>query len=106
MQNTNLRHLHLFGIRLTNEVCFDILSQIASFDLEEIQLQLRERSPNDLRTVDWNQVAEVLTQPRFMKLRKVSLGLRCCGRYPTDYKGLIRQQMSCLGNILDLAVWC
>ena len=106
MQNTNLRGLHLYGLDVTNEVCFDIVSQIASFDLEVIEFNLSTRSPNSVLTVDWNQVARVLTQPRFMKLREVRLNLQCIGRHYHDgTEGLIRQQMSRLGNILDLSVW-
>ena len=109
-QNTNLRHLRLSHLNLTNEVCLDIVSQITSFDLETIELNLSAWPHIDVEKVPWNQIAQILTQRRFMKLRKVRLHVKCCR--VTDFQTCfcigwldrIRPQLLGLGRMLDLSM--
>jgi len=103
-QNTRLRYLDVSGICGAN--LLDILSQITSFDLETIHFGLFGCETANVEMVEWNQVAQVLTQPRFAKLQKVTLsleshtgGLDSCAGW-VDY---IRTRMSILSNILHVS---
>ena len=104
--NVNLRHLRVEG--LGGKTLLNNLSRIASFDLETIYFEVI----NDGAVVKWDQLAQVLTQDRFVKLQKVHFDVICpvCSANPYDCPGPgwvdhIRQQMSILGDVLDVSVF-
>ena len=113
-QLTNLRHLRIDEIWLedTGAGPIDILSRITSFDLETIHLRFGFESVVDHAAMEeWNQFAQGLTRPQFVKLQKVRIDVLCyVGDYPgacrcTDWANLMYQQMSILGEILDVSVF-
>ena len=111
-QNTNLRHLHISGIWLetVGTTLLGILSQIASFDLETIRLELAGSDPVDIEVVEWHQIVQILTLSQFVKLQNLRLNVVCYrggDRHACSCTGWwnhISQRMSGLGDVLDLSV--
>ena|ERR1700722_12086245 len=105
-QNTNLRQLSLLGIGPRGGLS-QIFSQITSFDVEVIEVEVVVSLTSNDEVVDWNPVVQVLTRPPFSKLQKVRLGVRCY--FKTCCSGLHLEDLvppnaSILGNILDIWV--
>jgi hypothetical protein len=103
--NVSLRHLGVEG--LNGETLLDILSQITSFDLETIYVQVDFGA---VEMVKWNEIVQILTRDQFVKLQKVYLDVICHGYYLHDCSGPgwvdhIRQQMPILGDVLDVSVF-
>ena len=85
------------------------LSQITSFDLETIDFERIDSDPV-VEMAEWIRVAQLLTEPRFMRLQRVHLALKCSNTAYhlvcpcTDWEHHIRQQISVWGNILHVSV--
>lgn len=109
-QCTDLRYLAIRGIREENvarQSLPHIFSQIPSFDLGSVEVDLWASIEN----VDWNQLAQVLTQPRFTKLQNIRIRVVTLFTPPSHVyyhcdscAEQVRQEMSGLGNTLDILV--
>ena len=104
--NVNLRHLRVEG--LGGETLLNNLSQITSFNLETIYFEVNDYAAE---MVKWDQLAQVLTQDQFVRLQKVYFDVIClvASADPYDCSGYswvdhIRQEMSILGDVLDVSV--
>lgn len=107
-QNTRLRYLRISGILGT--ILLYIVSHIDSFDLETIHFKLAGSNTRNIKTVEWKQVAQVLTQPGFVKLQNVDLDMDCYSDTESHdcscvgWVAYIRARTSILDNILHLSV--
>jgi len=102
-QNNNLLHLCIYDIWIEegSATLLGNLSQMASFNLETIYLRVAFTS---VETVEWHQVAQVLTRPQFAKLHKVRLDVIRYGESYANWVDYICPLMSILGDILHVSV--
>jgi hypothetical protein len=102
--NTHLRHISLliYPDEFT-EWAFTLLSQSTSLPVERISLRIFSPTHAYLRAVDWARIDRLLTQQRWTKLQRLSVGR--IGQRPAEVLKLIRSRLPILescGVVLDV----
>ena len=94
LQSLKISHLHIgTGERKSahdrptsagDEVC-TILSQLCSPHIAEISLQLLFNEPECFATINWSEVARMLSLPRYQKLVKIELRISKLKRWMSGF---------------------
>jgi hypothetical protein len=78
VHNTNLSSIHIrrlaFGDSddsVMHQVVPALLSQITSYDLREVIMDVPGGTLEDLGKIDWNSIARILQQPKFSGFEKL-----------------------------------